>query len=457
MLNWVALIRLSAILIIGNLVLNDCRDLLWLSCLSAAYSLAVEIIMDVFYFSLHIFFLPSFASYVMSILFVHDHKFKVCGSAFFSTGSFPCNIWQRYLSVFENLMVVGRNGGFIASGEKGYTLSSAERVEFKLLPNISNLKSLFIGNKFAMQECRRLVASHDAVIARLPSRLGQLFVAEAIRQGKPYAVEVVACPWDALWNYGNWKGKLLAPFAALKLRMTVAKSPFTLYVTRGFLQSRYPCPKGLTTFCSNVEISSVDDTVLSARLNRSDASSKKLKFGLIGNYSSRYKGIDIAIRALAMSDLNLPDWEFEILGAGDSDFYTQMAAELGVEDKVKFIGSKASGQPVFDWLDGVDIYLQPSFQEGLPRALIEAMSRGCPALATAIAGIPELLQSSEMVVAGDYVSLSHKINALVSDKERRINLAEQNFKNAKGYYKDILDSRRTEFWLAFRDSIKVLN
>ncbi len=389
----------------------------------------------------------------MKILFVHDHIFKVGAGEYYSSGGLPAAVWQRYLSVFESLTVIGRDGGGLSSEDRGYTLSSREKVDFKLLPNVSNLKSLLLGNKVVTAECRKYISESDGVIVRLPSRLGQIFLAEAVSQKKPYAVEVVACPWDALWNYGGWQGKLLAPFAMINLKRRLSKSPFALYVTRSFLQGRYPA-KGVTAFCSNVEIAEVSLDILRKRTD-SACNKRKIIFGLIGNYSSRYKGIDVAIEALALIQKDLPEWEFQVLGSGNPDYYLRLAEKRGLADKVKFLGSRPSGQPVYDWLDTVDIYLQPSYQEGLPRALVEAMSRGLPALGTAVAGIPELLDEQELVSAGDVVMLSEKILKLTSDRDLCISQAERNFSRARQYYKPLLDERRTAFWLAFKGSIEV--
>ena len=388
------------------------------------------------------------------ILFVHDHIFKHKDNHYYSRGGLPAAVWARYLSIFPTLTVVGRDGGELNENDCGYTLSSTDNVEFHLQPNISNLKSLLLGNAVVESECKSLVANSDGIIARLPSRLGDLFVKEAINQGKPYAVEVVGCSWDALWNHGSLKGKLFAPFEVLGTRRMIREAPFALYVTEHFLQRRYPCKGGITTSCSNVEIQPVPDYILKLRLGKIQKASGKFKIGLIGNYSSKYKGIDVAIRALALSAHTLGEWEFQILGSGDKRYYADLANELGIGDNVKFIGSKASGQDVYDWLDEMDLYLQPSFQEGLPRALVEAMSRGCPALATAIAGIPELLSPSEMVTPGAHEALSNKITLILHDQAIMEQLARQNFEKSKSYYKTILDLRRSAFWSLFRERIE---
>ena len=234
----------------------------------------------------------------MKVLFVHDHVFKRLDDGFFSSGGLPASIWPRYTGVFGALTVVGRDGGRLGDNEKGFTASNADNVSFHLLPSVSDLRNLLLGNKQVDQAVSSLVSRHDALIARLPSRLGTLFIKEAAKQGKPYAIEIVGCPWDALWNYGGLKGKLFAPYAALELKKLAKKAKFALYVTENFLQSRYPAHReSATTFCSNVEIPSVGRNILSSRLNKIDnrLTAQPVVFGQIANYSSKYKGIDVAL------------------------------------------------------------------------------------------------------------------------------------------------------------------
>ena len=66
-----------------------------------------------------------------------------------------------------------------------------------------------------------------------------------------------------------------------------------------------------------------------------------------------------------------------------------------------------------DYYDSIDIYVQPSKQEGLPRAVIEAMSRGCPVLGTDIAGIPELIQERCLFKKGSVKSFINAVERLL--------------------------------------------
>jgi glycosyltransferase involved in cell wall biosynthesis len=123
---------------------------------------------------------------------------------------------------------------------------------------------------------------------------------------------------------------------------------------------------------------------------------------------------------------------FRVLGDGDSARWQQLAAKLGIGGIVSFEGVLPSGSAVHEWLDSIDIYVQPSFQEGLPRATIEAMSRGCPTLGSTAGGIPELLDQECLHRPGQAAEQ-----------------AERNFSLAGAYTKERLDTKRHVFWRAF--------
>ena len=118
-------------------------------------------------------------------------------------------------------------------------------------------------------------------------------------------------------------------------------------------------------------------------------------------------------------------------------------------NRQQFCGILPSGDAVSAWLDGIDIYIQPSFLEGLPRALVEAMSRGCPALGSSVGGIPELLAAGCLHPPGDSLALASLLVQAVNDKCWQRQQAERNFQEAAQYEKAILDQRRRAFWLEF--------
>ncbi len=139
------------------------------------------------------------------------------------------------------------------------------------------------------------------------------------------------------------------------------------------------------------------------------------------------------------------------MGNGDSSFLKSIAKKNNVEEQVKFIGG-LSHEKIFDWLDSIDIYVQPSRQEGMPRALIEAMSRGVPAFGANTGGIPELL-SDQYLFSNSSTNINEIIEILsLFQKNTMIQLAKQNYEIAKEYQEKKLQEVRERFYLNFYSS-----
>ena len=127
----------------------------------------------------------------------------------------------------------------------------------------------------------------------------------------------------------------------------------------------------------------------------------------------------------------------------------ELAKELNIRDKIEFCGVLPGGEPVFKWLDKMDLYIQPSFQEGLPRAVIEAMSRGCPIVGSSAGGIPELIDKSCVHKPGDYNGLADSIERIIMDNDYSMMLTEMNLNTSEKYKKSFLDEERNKFWNSF--------
>ncbi|MBB4091145.1 glycosyltransferase [Salinibacter ruber] len=303
----------------------------------------------------------------------------------------------------------------------------------------------------ATQKMKQLLPSVDAAILR-NSPTARLAAHLCTSHDVPWAMEVVGDVWDALWNYGSVVAKAYAPVAEWHSRYVIRRAPFALYVTQRTLQEKYPC-EGHTVGASNVVIPAPEEEVLQRRIERerSRASASRLTLGFVGTIENKTKGLEPAFRALERAAPKLPDLEFRILGPGDPEPWKQKARKMGIENQVFFDGAVPGGKPVLEWLDEIDVYVHPSLQDGLPRSLIEAMSRGCPALASRAGGIPELLPSSVTHVPGDWKRLAKHIRKFVPCADWRMQHARQNFETAKDYSQKKLKERRSEFWGKFAE------
>ncbi len=93
-------------------------------------------------------------------------------------------------------------------------------------------------------------------------------------------------------------------------------------------------------------------------------------------------------------------------------------------------------------LKETDVYVQPSITEGLPRAVIEAMSVGCYVIGTNVGGIPELLNENNLFKYNKPSDFSQILTSLTKEimKENAVN----NFNKSKNYEIEILENKRTK-------------
>jgi len=391
----------------------------------------------------------------MKVSFFHDAPLIYSQDGQVYSIGFTYNIWERYLTVFDSLVVSTRmrlDDSSNGSITKNMKLSSGPRVEFKPVSEYGKNIDMIFNRRKISNQVKETLEECDCAIIRLPSFIGGIACKEAKKMGKPYLIEVVGCAWDAFWNH-SLKGKLIAPYCYLKTKKLIKDAHYAVYVTNEFLQKRYPT-NGKTTNCSNVALAEFDHNILEKRLERIRGLHKdsKLIIGTAAAVDVRYKGQQYVIRALGkLKEQGITNYEYQLVGGGEQTYLKSIAKKYNVSDQVKFLGSIPHNE-VFKWLDTIDIYVQPSRQEGLPRALIEAMSRGLPAFGANTAGIPELLES-EYIFSNTRKNINEICSILKSfDKYTMKIQAKRNYDESKKYDKGIIEERREEFFLDFKNN-----
>jgi glycosyltransferase involved in cell wall biosynthesis len=122
-----------------------------------------------------------------------------------------------------------------------------------------------------------------------------------------------------------------------------------------------------------------------------------------------------------------------------------LALKLNIADRVEFHGELSSGRSIFEFLDSIDLFVMPSRAEGLPRALVEAMSRGCPCIASAVGGIPELLEPRDLVPPNSPEALAKLILQVAADSDRLLAMSERNLARAAQFNPQTLNESRRAF------------
>jgi phosphatidylinositol alpha-1,6-mannosyltransferase len=124
---------------------------------------------------------------------------------------------------------------------------------------------------------------------------------------------------------------------------------------------------------------------------------------------------------------------------------------LGVGGCLRFTGSLPAGVAVRHELDAADLFVLPSRTEGMPRALLEAMARGLPCVATMVGGVPDVLPSSHLAAPGDEVALAGLILEACRSPRVMDRMSAENWKRAKDFCADTLYPKWDRFFVDLLD------
>lgn len=174
--------------------------------------------------------------------------------------------------------------------------------------------------------------------------------------------------------------------------------------------------------------------------------SDKIVFVFLGKINQR-KGVFDLLEAIAQLTLAYrKKLEIIIAGNGEIKKAIALAQELEIDSIVTFPGWINTEQRD-RLLEEADVFILPSYNEGLPMALLEAMSWKLPVITSPVGGIPEIITHKEtglLVESGNIQELLVSIQTLINDKSLRLKLGNATYEKAllldiEHYSQDILD------------------
>ena len=384
----------------------------------------------------------------MKLGFVFDTRFLKYNDNYYCTNLSIELLTRRYLTVFDEMVVVGRCKDVSENPIGRYVKANNEKIRFQCIPVESPIKRI-VNFKKNSKKIESVIKECDAIICR---GWRGAFISKKLK--KNYLIEVVNCAWDSYWNHGFW-GKIVAPIMFWMRKITTYDAPYVIYVTQKFLQKRYPT-QGKKAAISDVKLEEFDETVLTKRISKIESKGKDslIHLGTAAAVNVPFKGQRFVIGALALlKERGMTNYIYEIAGSGDNTKLRQYANQKGVIDQLIFKGSIMHDN-MNEWYDSLDIYIQPSLQEGLPRAVIEAMSRGLPCYGANTGGIPELLE--DKCVSNNNHNLEKKFANMLADynKKDAIKDAIRNYEEAKKYRSSVLDYELFCFLKKFADGCR---
>ncbi len=127
------------------------------------------------------------------------------------------------------------------------------------------------------------------------------------------------------------------------------------------------------------------------------------------------------------------DVELTVVGDGEDMKKLEFLANNIAGDKVRFVGKKKPKE-VCEYYKRADIFVIPSDKEGMPIAVLEAMSAGLPVVGSNVLGIRELIFDTGVLVDNPSPkTFAKEISKLLNDKEKIKSLSEKSVKKANKY------------------------
>jgi glycosyltransferase involved in cell wall biosynthesis len=373
-----------------------------------------------------------------------DHEFLLSDGRVFDHYCFGREFFEDYVRVFGRVRVLARIKS-VETLPAGASVAEGDGVEFVPAPPVHGWRWILRSRKYVGPHVERLVADADAVVGRVPSQIGRLAAAAAIAAGKPAILEVIGDPIEALrgalpYGLSGPVGRL----EAAKMRSVLRRADGVGYVSERHLQARYPAdPRAVVASFSSIRLAG--ESIVEARRFDSDRSVRRVV--CVGSLVPVKRHADL-IRAFGAAPLGVRG-RLTLVGGGPlRESLERLAGETTGAGEVEFTGHVSDRAEIVGILDDADLFVLASVSEGLPRVVIEAMSRGLPVIGSRAGGIPELVREEDLFDVGDVAGLSALLAEVLASPERLRAMSRHSVETAATYAEEKLSPRRREFYRA---------
>ncbi len=395
-----------------------------------------------------------------TLLVVLEQHFIINGSEVYTDVQCDKLFWDRYLAVFDRLIVCARMRPAIPEDKlSGLLQSNRPEVEFVAMPDFTGAFGLVNHQIAIRQVIKKCLSRSDAAICRLPSPISLVACPIFDKSCVPWAGEMMMNPRTA-YSRESMQHLLQPVIQAMAVRSTkkaCLSANGISYVTDRVLQKEYPCraivdPHAEGFFTSNYSTINLDKNSYSI-LDWGDEPPQRVVLAHSGKMSDNRKGHTVFIETVSLLRKMGVNVYGILIGDGPKrPEFEALAVSLGIGEYCEFTGWVCGFDEVQKLLHSAQFFIFPTLSEGLPRAIIEAMASGLICLANAVDGIPELLETECLSTSNTPDSYANMVSNFLRDWRHGRDVRKRQFDCAFRFRSEVLTDRRTHFYQRLLDS-----
>jgi glycosyltransferase involved in cell wall biosynthesis len=380
------------------------------------------------------------------LLVAIEQRFQQYRGGYYTDIAFPYEDWREYLEYFAEVSVLAR----VQKIEKlpaHLRRADGEHVSFIALPDYQGLARFIRVLPRLMSRSFHAVKHSDCILLCMGYIEICTWICTRLLR-RDYAIEFIGDSYAAVIHARQTKsGALDRILARLThwLNVVQARNACAVSYVSRYLQKLYPNQNPDREFVFS-DVFFTDGLKTRPRTQAEWAKNEPVIIS-VGRLMPE-KGHKILIEAAALlKQMRSDNWRIKIVGQGDEEKPLQdLIHSLGLDDHVKLVGLVKWGEELFELLDNARLFVLPSFTEGMPRALLEGMARGLPAIASRAGGITEVLADEDLVPPGDAEVLAQRIDTVLDNPIRLEQMSRRNFDRAMEFRPEIMQQRKHSFW-----------